>query len=59
MVVGRYSRIGRLSWLAIVVLLAGCMIGPDYATPQAAQAAQRQDADNAAVDTTREESGRS
>lgn len=52
---GRHSGVARLISLALALVLSGCMIGPDYATPPAPQAEQWQDADNAAVDTTREE----
>lgn len=52
---GRNSGAARLVWLGLALLLGGCMIGPDYATPPAPQAAGWQDADPAAVDTARAE----
>jgi NodT family efflux transporter outer membrane factor (OMF) lipoprotein len=50
-----HRGVGRFIWAPLALLLGGCLIGPDYATPPAPQAAQWQDADTAAVDTTRQE----
>ena len=55
MVEGRHKRSAHLIWALLALLLGGCMIGPDYATPPAPEASQWQDAGSAAVDTTRQE----
>lgn len=45
----------RIAAPLAVLLLSGCMIGPDFATPPAPQATAWQDADPTAVDTGRAE----
>lgn len=59
-----YGAAGTIGWralgrrsaaLAAVALLAGCTVGPEYAAPPAPLAPQWLDADDPAVDTTRQE----